>query len=114
MRPSSFLPVALALPATSMKAAKAYRIGTLGSAGLRTSSVVTTIKLEQDKSASGKEYSRIVPTVGEVLSEEEAGRAAAYAATFRPLFEAAAQAMATEGSAPVVDDESDLPFEAGE
>jgi hypothetical protein len=103
MRPDSFLPMALALPATSLKPAKSYRVGTLGAAGMRMSSVVTSIRLEQGKSGGGDAYSKIVPSVGEVLSAEEAARAAAYAQKFRPLFDAAAEAMATETGHAVVD-----------
>jgi hypothetical protein len=92
--PGSFLPVCIALPATSLKAARAYRIGKLGSVGMRLSSVVTSIALEQDKGGNGKAYSRIVPSVGGILSPEEAKAAQAYAARFRPLFDQAAEAMA--------------------
>ncbi len=97
MRPDSYLPMALALPATSLKAAKSYRVGTLGSAGMRMSSVVTSIRLEQSKSG-GNTYSRVVPMVGEVLSEQEAQRAAAYAQKFRPLFDAAAEAIVDDAT----------------
>lgn len=103
LRPGSFLPVCVALPATSLKSAKAYRVGTLGSAGMRLSSVVTHIALEQSKNAKGDNFSRAVFTVGGVLSAEEAAGAAAYAAKFRPLFDAAAEAMATETGHVVTD-----------
>jgi len=96
LRPGSFLPVCLALPATSLKAAKQYRVGTLGSAGMRLPSVVTHVALEQAKSGAGDTFSRAVPSVGGVLSPDEAAAAQAYAARFRPLFDAAAEAMATE------------------
>jgi hypothetical protein len=102
MRPDSFLPMALALPATSLKAAKSYRVGTLGAAGMRMSSVVTSIRLEQSKSGGGDTYSKIMPTVGEVLSADEAQRAAAYAAKFKPLFDAAAEQMAADDGHAVV------------
>lgn len=114
LRPGSFLPVAVALPATSLKAAKAYRVGTLGSAGMRLSSVVTHVALEQDKSAKGDAYSRAVPTVGGVLSPEEQQAAQAYAARFRPLFDAAAEAMATEAKAGTADGEPVIDTDADE
>lgn len=107
LRPGSFLPVAVALPATSLKPAKAYRVGTLGSAGMRLSSVVTHISLEQSKNGKGDTFSRAVPTVGGVLSPEESAKAMAYAAKFRPLFDAAAEAMATEAGHAVVDADAD-------
>jgi hypothetical protein len=109
LRPESFLPVCLALPATSLKAAKGYRVGTLGSAGMRLTSVVTHVALEQARSVAGDTFSRAVPTVGGVLSADEAAAAQAYAARFRPLFDAAAEAMSTE-TAPA--DLDDLPFDA--
>ena len=103
LRPGSFLPVCVALPATSLKAAKGYRVGVLGSAGMRLPSVVTHIALEQDKSGAGDTFSRAVPSVGSVLSPDEAAAAQAYAARFRPLFDAAATAMATETTVPASD-----------
>ena len=99
LKPESFLPIAVALPSTSLKAARAYRVGTLGSAGMRLPSVVTHIGLEQSKNAKGDAYSKAVPTVGGVLSPDEAQAAQAYAARFRPLFDAAAEAMTVEGTA---------------
>ena len=101
LRPGSFLPVAVALPATSLKPAKAYRVGTLGSAGMRLSSVVTHVTLEQSKNAKGDLYSRAVPVVGGRLSPEEAAAAQAYAARFRPLFDRAAEAMTADADTPV-------------
>lgn len=96
LRPGGFLPIVVALPATSLKAAKAYRVGTLGSAGMRLPSVVTDIGLVADKNAKGDNYSKAVPTVGGVLTPEEAQRAQEYARALRPIFDAAAQAMAAE------------------
>lgn len=100
LRPDTYLPIVLALPATSLKAAKQYRVGRLGSAGVRLSSVVTDIKLEADKNDKGDPYARAVPTVGGVLAPEEAKAAADYAAKMRPLFDAAAAAIATEDAPP--------------
>jgi len=51
--------------------------------------VVTTIGLEQDKSAGGDKFSRIVPKLGARLDPEAAERAAQYADAMRPTFEAA-------------------------
>lgn len=110
--PGSFLPVCVALPATSLKAAKAFRVGALGSVGMRLSSVVTSIALEQDKSAGGKAYSRIVPSVGGILAPDEAAAAMAYAARFRPLFDQAAAAMATETTAGFEARDADVVSEA--
>lgn len=98
--PGSFLPVVVVLPATSLKAEKAYRVGTLGMVGMRFESVVTTIKLEQDRNAKGDTYSKAVPSVAATLSPEEAAKAQAYAAQFRPLFDQAAEQMADDDETP--------------
>lgn len=95
---SSFLPIVLALPATSLAAAKTYRVS-IGSAGLRLTNVVTQIALDPDRNAKGDKFSRAVPTVGGMLSADEAKRAMEYAAALRPIFDAAAEAVTTEAIA---------------
>jgi len=84
----SFLPIVLTLPPTSLKAGKSYMLA-LANAGVRASTVVTTIGLEQDKSAGGDKFSRIVPKLGARLDPGAAERAAQYADAMRPTFEAA-------------------------
>lgn len=95
LREGDYLPIVLPLPATSLKAAGAYRKRTLGGVGIRYSSVVTSITLAATKNAKGDSYAVIAPTVAGVLSPEEAERAKAYGDELRPLFDAAA-AAATE------------------
>jgi hypothetical protein len=108
LRPGgSYLPTVVALPATSMKAAKAYRITDLGSVGIRLSSVVTEITLVEDRNAKGDKYSRVVPVIGARLSDEEARNAAAYARRLRPIFDATAEAMAAEAPAADIDAEAE-------
>lgn len=96
LRPDMFLPLVVRLPATSLGAAKQYRIGTLAAHMLAPEQVVTRIALEQDSNDDGQRYSRAVPVVAGTLEPEEAQRALAYAEAFRPLFDAAAQAVTTE------------------
>lgn len=95
LRPGSFLPVVVALPATSLKAAKQYRIGALGSSGMRMAQVVTAIELEPARNADG-DYAVAKPKVAGLLTPDEAKAAMDYAATLRPIFEAAAAAINTE------------------
>jgi hypothetical protein len=96
LRPESFLPIVIALPATSLKGAKAYRFGQLGSAGVQLSSVMTSIKLEVDTSGTGNKYSRAVPTLAGILTQEEAQAARDYALSMRNTFEAAAAAVTAD------------------
>jgi hypothetical protein len=56
LREGDYLPIVLALPATSLKAAGAYRKRTLGGVGIRYSSVVTSISLTATKNAKGDSY----------------------------------------------------------
>lgn len=93
LREGGFLPIVIALPATSLKAAKAYRVGQLGSAGIRLPTVVTKLELVADKNAAGKPYSRAVPSVAGTLDPEDAEKAIAYAQALRPTFDAAAEAI---------------------
>lgn len=95
LRPGSFLPLVVALPATSLKAAKAHRT-VLAGAGIKLPAVVTEITLKATKNAKGDSYAIIEPKVGGMLSPEEAQRAAEYAAALRPIFDAAAEQMAGE------------------
>lgn len=96
LRPGSYLPIVVALPATSLKAAKNYRVSQLASAGIRLPSVVTEITLTPSKNAKGDSYATVVPSVGGMLDPDEAARAMAYAAELRPIFDAAAAAVGAE------------------
>lgn len=112
LRPGSYLPVVVALPATSLRGAKQYRVGQLGSAGVRLPSVVTAITLETMRNGKGDQYSIAKPNVAGMLEPDEAAAAVKYARKLRPIFDAAAAAMAAENGeivtdADPVDDEPD-------
>jgi hypothetical protein len=96
LREGLVLPLVLILPATSLRAAKNYRIGTLAAAAIPAPSVVTSLRLEADRNRDGQAFSRAVPSIAARLSDEEAQRARAYADAFRPLFDATAAAVTTE------------------
>lgn len=104
LREGGFLPIVVALPAMSLKAAKQYRVGELGSAGLRLPTVVTKLTLVGDKNSAGQSYSRAVPQFAGALSPEEAAKSAAYAAALRPLFDSAAAAINAETAAGQADE----------
>lgn len=97
--PGSYLPVVLRLSAGSLDNAKSYRVGTLGSAGMRLGSVVTRIGLEPARNAKGDSYSKAVPSVAGTLAPEEMAKAMDYAKKLRPIFDAAAQAINAEDEA---------------
>jgi hypothetical protein len=97
LREGSFLPLVLALPATSLRSAKDYRFGQLGSAGVRLSSVVTTLTLQGGQTDSrGNKYSVAVPKLGAMLDPAEATSALEYADAMRGTFDKAAEAVNTE------------------
>jgi hypothetical protein len=103
------LPIVLSLAPTSLRAATDYRVKQLGSIGKRLSSVVTEITLANDTNATGEKYSYIVPKVAGNLSPEEAARARSYAVALRPVFAAAADALAAEAQ---VDTHADIDADA--
>lgn len=90
------LPIVVSLSPASLKAAKSYRVDTLGAVGKRMSSVVTEITLANDTAPSGDKYSYIVPRVAGNLSPAEAKAAREYALGLRPVFAASAAAVAAE------------------
>lgn len=98
LQPGTFLPVVVSMSPMSLKAAGEYRKGALGAAGIRTTSVITAITLEADTNDEGDKFARAVPRLAEMLSPEEAEAARKYAVQFRPMFDAAARQMATEGA----------------
>jgi hypothetical protein len=95
LRDGSLLPIVLSLPATSLKAAKRYRIQ-LASAGISPRAVVTEISLEPDKNPDGQAYSRAVLKVGAILDPKAAEQARAYADLLRPIFDRTANAVAVD------------------
>ena len=98
--PDRPLPIVVSLSPASLKAAKNYRVDTLGSVGKRLSSVVTEISLATDTNGTGEKYSYVVPRVAGNLSPEEAKGAREYALGLRPVFAASAAAVAAEAPVP--------------
>jgi hypothetical protein len=104
LRPGDMLPVVLALPPTSHKAAKAYGRA-LANASLRKTDVITDIALEKDKNPDGQAYSKALPRLGARLDEDARAKARAYAETtgLRAAFERAnPQADETDARAAAV------------
>lgn len=99
LRPDLVLPLVLKLPATSLGAAKDYRVKTLAARALAPEQVVTSIKLEVETNPDGQRYSVAVPRMAGLLSDEEAARALAYAEKFRPQLDAAARAVTVSDEA---------------
>lgn len=97
LQPSMLLPIALSLSPMSLKAAREYRTGTLGSSGIRTHSVVTSITLKANSNPDGDDYAQIVPTMVGALDPEEAAATKEYAARLKPMLDAVATTIAAEG-----------------
>jgi hypothetical protein len=98
LRDNGFLPLVLSLSPASLGAAEQYRIG-LASGGVPLEAVQTTVALKSESGPEGP-YAVAVPKFSGQLDPEERTRAAQYAASMRPLFEAAAASMATETDGP--------------
>ena len=97
LREGSFLPTVLALPATSLRGAKDYRFGQLGSAGVRLSSVVTKISLDGGHTdSSGNKYSVAVPSLKGMLDPADAKAAVEYADRMAGTFAAVAADVTAE------------------
>jgi hypothetical protein len=86
--PDRLLPLALALPPTSIKAAKQYMMR-LVSHGRRVASVVTRISLEQDKNEDGQKFSRARFESAGMLNEADTARMLAFGNTMKPALNAA-------------------------
>lgn len=82
VRPGQFLPAALKVPASSLKAAKKYLLKLAG-AGLPYTSVVTSFGLEKLKSNSGIAYSGITFSVDQKLDPQYKGVVKAMAESFK-------------------------------
>lgn len=106
------LPIVLSLSPASLKAAKEYRVDTLGSVGKRLSSVVTEIGLANSTNDTGEKYSYIVPKVVGNLTREEAAKAREYAIGLRPVF--ASVVMEDAASAPATATYSDIDADSEE
>ncbi len=84
LRGDSLLPVVLALPPTSLKAARQYMVRLAGQ-GVPYWSVVTRIGLEAAQNSAGLRYSRATFSFVSMLNEEQREKARAYADMLRPM-----------------------------
>jgi hypothetical protein len=84
MRPDSILPMAVALPPTSIKPARAYLLR-LASRGIRPHEVVTRIKLESAQSGSGIKYSKASFEMAGRVDKKDAEKMGAYAKSLKPV-----------------------------
>ena len=84
LRPNSVLPVVVQAPSTSLQPLKKY-LYRLSEHVTPYWLVVTRLGLEKAQSGGGITYSRIVPTVGRIVPEEQRGRLQAYVDTIKPL-----------------------------
>ncbi len=85
LRPESLLPMVLVVPPSSLKAIRQYMLR-LASGATPYHVVVTSFTLEKTKNDTGIVFSRIVPTLKERLSPEEASRIAQYREALLPVF----------------------------
>ena len=86
MRPGSFLPIVIKVPASSLKAAKKYLLKLAG-AGKVYTSVITSFGLEKLKNDDGIDYSGILFSMKEKLSPEHAASAKAISASLKKSVE---------------------------
>ena len=96
LRPENLLPDIVSLPITSIKSVDDY-LTLLSRTGRACYGVVTKIGLEKTKNGQGMEYPRATFKAGQLLTDEQAEHAKAYAAMFNssspaPLVKAALQA----------------------
>ena len=84
LRPNSVLPMVVQAPSTSLQPLKKY-LYRLSEHVTPYWLVVTRLGLEKAQSGGGVTYSRIVPTVGSIVPEEQRGRLQAYVDAIKPL-----------------------------
>jgi len=84
LRSDSLLPVVLALPPTSLKAAKQYMLRLAGQ-GVPYWAAVTRIGLEHAQNAGGIKYSRATFAFAGMLNEEQRANAKQYSDMLKPL-----------------------------
>lgn len=83
----ALLPFVLALPPSSLRAAKSYRVGELAAFGKRPSDVLTSVTLESKLTPEGQKYSVAKPHVAQVLDADLAAGVRERAEVFRPLLD---------------------------
>lgn len=82
VRPGQFLPVALKVSASSLKAAKKYLLQLAGR-GYQYTSVITSFGLEKDKNADGIAYSRVTFAMVQKLDQTQAVAVKAVSESFK-------------------------------
>lgn len=87
LRPDAILPVALALPPTSIKPARTYFLR-LANARLPFYGVTTVFTLERTKNAAGIDYGRVVLTKGETLDDAQRKSVEEYRESIRQSLDA--------------------------
>lgn len=83
----ALLPFVLALPPSSLRAAKSYRVGELAAFGKRPSDVLTAVALEKKQTPEGQAYSVAKPRIAELLDPQVAAGVRERAEVFRPLLD---------------------------
>lgn len=96
--PGTAIPTVLAVPPSSLKAFKQYRLR-LAAAGFDMSSVITKFTLTKAKNKQGVDYAQINFTKGASLSPEQAAKMRDYIASIGPIFGRVHNATAANGAA---------------
>ncbi|MEJ7788022.1 MAG: hypothetical protein WKF96_24750 [Solirubrobacteraceae bacterium] len=87
LRDHSFMPLVVQMPTMSLGATQEYRMSTLGSIGVRATSVVTQVTLTPGSNDEG-DYAIAVPRMVGMLDPDEAARAREYGQQFTTAFDA--------------------------
>jgi hypothetical protein len=98
LRPDSVLPLLVNCPPTSLKPIRDY-MRRLAERRLQTFSVVTSLRLERVQSGDGIAYSRIVPTLGARLDEDQLERIREYRDGIIPALDTVSTNVAVAGEA---------------
>jgi hypothetical protein len=104
----NLLPTVLTIPPSSIKPVQTYLLR-LSSQALPFWSVVTKFALEKTKNSGGIAYSRVVPSLAERLTEEQAVRVRQYIEALEPALRAASNSVSgSDFSDPT--DHDEVPF----
>jgi len=82
LQPGAVLPIAVALPPTSITPLKKYFMRLAG-AGVPYYGIVSRFTLEEAKNATGQKYSKVVPAAGQQIDPETRAKAKAYGQDLR-------------------------------
>lgn len=96
LRPDSFIPVVVQIPASSLKAMNQFLLRLAGRA-VPYSGVVTSLSLEKATQAGGGlPYSRVIPAMAGRLSPDDLAKVKNIADSLKPMFQQTAERMASE------------------